>query len=91
MDKRERFIQSKCDRCGKATAAKQNGIGDLFTLPHEWGDPLSDAGDFCEPCIDRYDEADWLAWFKEHRPEDFEVALLARRTPARKGEGARQW
>lgn len=73
MNRRERFIQSKCDRCGKTTPAKQNGIGDLFTLPHEYADPLSDSGDFCEKCIERYDEDDWMAWFREQRPEDFET------------------
>lgn len=64
----ERFIQSKCDRCGKATKARQNDIGDLYVLP--WEGPLHDLGDFCEPCIERYDEANWLVWFREHRPAD---------------------
>lgn len=64
----KRFIRSKCGRCGKATKAMQNGEADLYTLPHEWPEPLSDAGDFCEPCIERHDESNWLAWFCEHRP-----------------------
>lgn len=65
--RQERFIRSKCDRCGKSTKAHQNNESDLYRLPHEWPAPLSDEGDFCEPCIDRYDEANWLAWFAEHR------------------------
>lgn len=86
MNRRERFIQSKCDRCGKTTPAKQNGIGDLFTLPHEYADPLSDSGDFCAACIKRYDEADWMAWFREHRPEDFAQPAEAVRPPVNLGD-----
>ena len=70
--RQDHFTQSKCDRCGKTTPAKQNGIGDLYALPHEYVEPLSDSGDFCAACCGRYDEADWLVWFKTHRPEDFE-------------------
>jgi len=74
LTREERFIQSKCDRCGKSTKARQTGIGDLYTLPHEWPAPLSDTGDFCEPCIERYDEADWLAWLRVNRPDSFDTA-----------------
>lgn len=70
-DTDSRFTLSKCDRCGKATRATQNGIGDLFRLPHEWGAPLADEGDFCERCITRFDQNNWLAWMAEHRPPHF--------------------
>ena len=63
ISKRERFIKSKCDRCGKATAAKQNGTGDLFVLPHEWPAPLGDLGAFCQKCIEKFDQANWRNWF----------------------------
>lgn len=71
MNKQERFVASKCDRCGKATPARQNGIGDLFVLDHEYQFPLADQGAFCASCCKSYDEADWLEWFKAHRPEMF--------------------
>lgn len=67
MRQRDRFAASKCERCGKTTPARQNGIGDLYVLPHEWGAPIADQGAFCEPCIARHDRADWLAWFAKHR------------------------
>ena len=69
MNKKDRFIRSKCDRCGKATPARQNGEGDLFTLPHEWPSPLSDLGDFCQPCIGRHSAVNWLAWVAARYPE----------------------
>lgn len=71
MSKSERFARSKCDRCGKTTKAKQNGIGDLYRIPHEYGQPIADEGDFCDPCCVRYDRENWLEWFKTHRPELF--------------------
>ena len=71
--RRERFVQAKCDRCGRTTPARQNGIGDLYVLPEDLGDKrLMDQGDFCQACISRYDLADWLAWFAAHRPEVLE-------------------
>ena len=72
QDRRNRFIASRCDRCGKATPAKQNGIGDLFTLPESFGAPLVDQGDFCAACCARYDADDWRAWMRQHRPACFE-------------------
>lgn len=66
MRRHERFVLSKCDRCGKTTKAKQNGIGDLFVLPHEWGPPVADQGDFCQQCIERYDRENWMTWIQEH-------------------------
>lgn len=66
-NRRDRFIESKCDRCGKSTPAKQNGIGDLYVLPHEWGPPLADEGAFCLDCIERYDQANWLIWWYKNR------------------------
>lgn len=65
----DRFIQAKCDRCGKTTKARQNGIGDLFVLDDELGPPLTDEGDFCATCCQTYDRENWLAWFRDHRPE----------------------
>src|SRR6185503_2253818 len=70
MSKRERFIESKCDRCGKATPARQNDIGDLYVLPHEWPAPLADQGGFCQRCIERYNIENWLAWFQANRPAE---------------------
>lgn len=67
--KEERFVASKCDRCGKATPARQNGIGDIFTLPEGFGAPLTDQGDFCAACCAKYDRENWIEWFKQHRPE----------------------
>jgi hypothetical protein len=64
--RKERFVGSKCDRCGRATPAKQNGIGDLFTLPDEWGEPFFCQGDFCQRCIDKYPPEDWAVWLKAH-------------------------
>jgi hypothetical protein len=69
MNSRERFTRSKCDRCGKATSGNIHEEGDLFTLPHEWQKPLSDQGDFCGKCVERYDEANWLVWFRERREQ----------------------
>lgn len=65
LSKTERFIQSKCDRCGKATPAKQNGIGDLYVLPEEFGEPLADQGCFCLTCVEKFDKENWLGWFKQ--------------------------
>lgn len=71
--KQERFLWSKCDRCGKTTKAMQNGIGDLFTLdPEIFGPPMGDQGAFCERCCTKYDKANWEAWFRKHRPGQFE-------------------
>ena len=64
--KQKRFKLSKCDRCGQTTRAKQNGIGDLYVLPHEWPEPLSDLGSFCLRCIEGHSVEDWLAWYREH-------------------------
>lgn len=69
IDRKERFMLSKCDRCGKATKAKQNGVGDLYVLEHEYGPPLADQGDFCLKCIEKYDKENWLNWFKANRPK----------------------
>ena len=69
LSRRERFTQSKCDRCGKATPAEQNGIGDLYVLPDDF-EELRDAGDFCQRCIGCYDLANWRTWFAEHRTGD---------------------
>lgn len=60
-----RFIESKCDRCGKFTRAKQNGVSDLYVLPDEWGPPLAGEGAFGLCCINRYDKEDWLRWFQQ--------------------------
>ena len=49
-NRRERFIDSKCDRCGRTTPANQNGIGDLFTLPEEWPE-LYDGGSFASAAL----------------------------------------
>lgn len=79
MNRQQRFIRSRCDRCGKATKALQNNESDLYTLPHEWPEPLSDVGDFCERCIAAYNAANWLEWFARHRPElcaDNEIAIF---------------
>ncbi len=65
LTKRERFVKSKCDRCGKATLAKQNGIGDLYVLPQEYGEPLADQGSFCMTCLVSYSKENWLWWFKQ--------------------------
>lgn len=65
-----RFTDAKCDRCGKVTGRKIMGYADLFVL--EYPLPLKDQGAFCQTCIDRYSEADWLQWFHEHRPEVFQ-------------------
>lgn len=67
----DRFIWSKCDRCGKSTVAAHNGIGELFVLDQELGKPLSDQGSFCRLCSTKYDRDNWVAWFKKHRPEIF--------------------
>lgn len=69
MERRARFVAAKCDRCGRATPARQNGVGDLFTLPDEFGEPLRDQGDFCAACCARYTRDEWIAWFQVHRPE----------------------
>lgn len=71
ISRTERFIDSKCDRCGRATPAKQNGIGELFALPMEWGSPIAEEGSFCMRCVTIYDQDNWLAWMKKHRPEIF--------------------
>lgn len=71
LSKAERFVRSKCDRCGRATPARQNDIGDLFTLPESFGPQLRDEGSFCQACIDRYDFADWCHWMRIHRPDVF--------------------
>lgn len=66
---RRDFAASKCDRCGRTTPAKQNGVGDLFTLPEDWGKPFMDEGSFCQRCIDRYSTPDdWIDWLAAHRP-----------------------
>ena len=65
MDKRERFMASKCDRCGRITPARQNGTGDLFTLPESFGPDLRDEGSFCQRCIDRYDAENWRSWIAQ--------------------------
>jgi hypothetical protein len=62
--KAERFILSKCDRCGKATAPNQNGLGDLYVLPEEYGEPLADEGSFCLTCLVSFGKENWLEWFK---------------------------
>lgn len=72
MNRKQRFIRSKCDRCGKATKAKQNNESDLYVLDHEYAPPLADSGDFCAACCLKYDEADWLEWFRQHRPTWFD-------------------
>lgn len=64
LSKSERFIKSKCDRCGKATPAKQNGIGDLYVLSKEFGEPLADQGSFCLACVQSFSKENWLDWFK---------------------------
>lgn len=69
ISRKERFVRSKCDRCGKATPAEQNGIGDLYTLPDDWGEPFFCVGDFCQRCIDKYPPDDWAIWLKVNRPE----------------------
>lgn len=51
----------RCDRCGRF-APMTNDDG-LYTLPHEWGEPLADQGAFCERCISRFDQANWLVWW----------------------------
>lgn len=60
--RKERFIYSKCDRCGKATPTVQNGEHDLFTLPEDWGELCAGEGSFCQRCIDRYDPDNWRQW-----------------------------
>lgn len=64
----EYFAKSKCDRCGKAQSRRNQEIGDLFTLPHEWGEPYADQGSFCQSCLDRYNPDEWAAWLKINRP-----------------------
>jgi len=59
----ERFILSKCDRCGKATTKKNhNDAEGLYVLPHEWGEPLADRGAFCEACC-ALPKENWIAWY----------------------------
>ena len=70
MNQTQRFIQSKCDRCGKATPARQNGISDLVVLPSEWLG-IGDIGAFCEACVATYDEANWREWLTTtQRPDE---------------------
>lgn len=65
----QRFVQSRCDRCGRGTSARQNNTGDLYVLPETF-EELADEGDFCQKCIDRYDLENWRRWFKarEQKP-----------------------
>lgn len=67
LSRKQRFIRSKCDRCGKATPAK-DGEWDLYVLPNKWGEPLADQGCFCNKCCEKFDKENWLEWFKTHRP-----------------------
>lgn len=68
---KQRFVRSKCDRCGKSTPAKIMGEWDLFTLPHEWGAPCADQGNFCQPCIGKYSPENWQQWLiKRDKLED---------------------
>lgn len=73
-----RFTLSKCDRCGKSTKAMQNGVADLYVLPHEWGAPLADQGNFCQRCIGRDPREGWLIWFALNRPEAMRVSSSGR-------------
>lgn len=66
MNRRQEFISSKCDRCGRATSLNHGG---LIVLLNEWGYPLGDQGCFCEKCFEKYDKDDWLSWFKTHRSD----------------------
>lgn len=67
LTRRERFALSKCDRCGKATPARQNGISDLYVLDEQYGEGVADQGSFCLRCATRYSRENWLAWLAEHR------------------------
>jgi hypothetical protein len=44
-------------------------VGDLYCLDTSLGVPLADAGAFCLRCVTKYDRENWLAWFRQHRPE----------------------
>ena len=65
--RRERFIRSKCDRCGKTTPARQNGIGDLFVLGDEAHEEIQGEGNFCLSCINQYSPIQWLVWIDIRR------------------------
>ena len=63
MNVRERFVLSKCDRCGKATNKQNHGDANgLYVLPPEWGEPLAEMGAFCAACCELPKE-NWLAWY----------------------------
>lgn len=70
LSRKERFIRSKCDRCGKSTSAKQNDTGDLYVLDESLGPGVADQGDFCYSCATKYSREDWLAWLKKYRPTE---------------------
>ena len=47
----------RCERCGKF-------VKELFNLPHEWGYPLADQGEFCGVCCLKHDATEWCKWLK---------------------------
>lgn len=69
VTREDRLRLGRCDRCGRLTPANQNGTGDLYTLPEDFGPDLRDEGSFCQRCIDCYpDPENWRAWLRTHRP-----------------------
>jgi hypothetical protein len=53
------------------------GDYDLFTLPEEWGPPLSGQGSFCQACISRYSMANWRAWIERRSRLDRAALFVA--------------
>lgn len=64
MGNAQRFVDAKCDRCGKTTAAQQNNTGDLFCITDDEGCTPELLGGLavCAACCRKYTIAEWLTW-----------------------------